>query len=135
LPFDISFDYEYRFTPIKRSVISHLLAILVKIIFVLSSVPSGRAGGQIDLQPTIRNHHQQLQPQAFCRTAEWLYNPKEMQDNKYYGDNNQNVNPIAGLGKTGTDPPAEKAQQPQDEQNYYDGPQHEISPFERPIKG
>jgi hypothetical protein len=133
LPFDISFDYEYGFTPIKRSVISHLLAILVKIIFVLPSVPSGRARWQIDFRLTTRNHHQLHQHRSFCRTTEWLCNPKESQDNEDDSNDDQNVNPIAGLGKTGTDPPAEKAQQPQDEQNYYDGPQHEISPFERPI--
>jgi hypothetical protein len=39
------------------------------------------------------------------------------------------VDPTAGLGKARADIPAEEAKQPKDEQDYDDGPQHEISPF------
>jgi hypothetical protein len=49
------------------------------------------------------------------------------------GNHDQNVNPIAGLREAWTDSSTEKAEQPQDEQDYDDGPQHDVSPFERPI--
>jgi hypothetical protein len=59
-----------------------------------------------------------------------ISNSKELQNYKYDDDNDQNVNPITGARDPGTDIPAEKAKQPQDKQNYDDGPQHVIPPFE-----
>jgi hypothetical protein len=53
-----------------------------------------------------------------------------MQDDQDNCDNDQNMDPTAGFWKTRTDSPTEKPEQPQDEQYYDDGPQHEISPFE-----
>jgi hypothetical protein len=38
------------------------------------------------------------------------------------------MNPIAGAGKPCTYIPTEETEQPQDNQNNDDGPQHEISP-------
>jgi hypothetical protein len=54
--------------------------------------------------------------------ASGLYNTEKMQYDKYYGDNDQNVDPTAGLREAWTDVPAEKAEQPQDYQNYDDSP-------------
>jgi hypothetical protein len=56
--------------------------------------------------------------------------PKELQNDEYDDDNDQNVNPTAGFREARTDVPAEKAEQPQDEQNDDDCPQHEISPLD-----
>jgi hypothetical protein len=53
-----------------------------------------------------------------------------MQYDEDDGDHDQNVNPTAEAREAGTDIPTEKAEQPQDYQNYDDRPQHEISPFE-----
>jgi hypothetical protein len=36
-----------------------------------------------------------------------------VQDDEYDGDNDQNVNPIAGFREAWTDSPTEKAEQPQ----------------------
>jgi hypothetical protein len=44
------------------------------------------------------------------------------------------VNPIARARESWTYVPTEKAEQPQDYQNYDNGPQHEISPFEGSLK-
>jgi hypothetical protein len=43
-------------------------------------------------------------------------------------DNDQGMNPIAGAREPWAHVSAEKTKQPQDNQNYNDGPQHEISP-------
>jgi hypothetical protein len=40
------------------------------------------------------------------------------------------MDPTAGFRKSWADPATEKAQRPQDEKNYDNGPQHEIAPFE-----
>jgi hypothetical protein len=64
------------------------------------------------------------------RSARGLHHAKEMQDDEYDGDNDQNMDPTAGFREAWTDSPTEKAEQPQDEQNYDDSPQHEVSPFE-----
>jgi hypothetical protein len=53
-----------------------------------------------------------------------------MQYDKYDDDYDQNVNPAAGSREAGTDVRTEKAEQPQDEQDDDDCPQHEISPLE-----
>jgi hypothetical protein len=53
-----------------------------------------------------------------------------VQNDEYDHDNNQNVNPIAGARESWAYVPTQEAEQPQDEQNHYDSPQHEISPFE-----
>ena len=55
---------------------------------------------------------------------------QKVQNNQYDCYNDQDVNPIAGTREARTDVPAEKAEQPQDEQDNNDSPQHEISPFE-----
>jgi hypothetical protein len=39
------------------------------------------------------------------------------------------MDPAASLREAGADIPAKSTEQPEDEQNYDDGPQHEISPF------
>jgi hypothetical protein len=44
------------------------------------------------------------------------------------------MDPTAGARQAWTDVPTEKSEQPQDEQNNDDSPQHEISPFDRSIK-
>jgi hypothetical protein len=59
-----------------------------------------------------------------------LYHPKEVQDDEDDSNNDQDVNPTANLRKVWADPAAEKAEQPQDNQDYDNGPQHDISPFE-----
>jgi hypothetical protein len=53
-----------------------------------------------------------------------------MQYDEYDGDNDQDVNPTAEAREPWTYVPTQKAEQPQDEQNNDDSPQHEISPFE-----
>jgi hypothetical protein len=58
-----------------------------------------------------------------------LNNSQEVQDDKDNGNDDQDVNPIAGLREATTDPATKKAKQPQDEQNYNDCPQHFVSPF------
>jgi hypothetical protein len=57
-----------------------------------------------------------------------LYDPQQAQYDKYDGNNEQRMNPTACLGETWNYAPAEKAEQPQDHQNYDNSPQHEISP-------
>ena len=56
---------------------------------------------------------------------------KEVQNNEYYGDNDQRVNPTACARKSWTDVPAKKAEKPQYYKNYDDEPdkRHEISPL------
>jgi hypothetical protein len=58
-----------------------------------------------------------------------LNNPQCVQNNEDERDDKQGVNPIACLWEAGADVSTEKAEQPQDDQNYNDSPQHEISPF------
>jgi hypothetical protein len=53
-----------------------------------------------------------------------------MQYDEYDGDNDQRVNPTAGLWEAWTDSSTKEAEQPQYYQDYDDSPQHEISPFE-----
>ena len=53
----------------------------------------------------------------------------ELQYDEYDNDNNQNVNPITGARHPGTDVPTQKAEQPQDQKNDDDSPQHDISPL------
>jgi hypothetical protein len=53
-----------------------------------------------------------------------------MQYNEDHDDDNQNMNPAAGLREAWTYISPEEAEQPQDQENYDDSPQHEISPFE-----
>jgi hypothetical protein len=58
-----------------------------------------------------------------------VHHPKELQQDEYDGDNDQNVNPAAGARKAWTDVPAEKAKQPKYDKNHNNCPQHEISPL------
>jgi len=55
---------------------------------------------------------------------------QQVQYDEYDGDNDQRMDPTAGLWEPWADIPTEKAEQPQDDKNYDDSPQHEISPFE-----
>jgi len=50
-----------------------------------------------------------------CRSARGLHHPNEVQYDEYDGDNDQSVNPTAGLWEPWTDVPTEKAEQPQDD--------------------
>jgi len=59
-----------------------------------------------------------------------LQHTKKVQYDEYDSDYNQGVDPAAGLWEAWTYVPAEKAEQPQYYQNYDDGPNHDISPFE-----
>jgi hypothetical protein len=70
----------------------------------------------------------QAAPSYFQRSAD-LHDPQQVQNDKYNGDNNQNMDPTARLREAWTYVPTEKAEQPQYYQNYDNGPQHEISPF------
>ena len=56
---------------------------------------------------------------------------KEVQNNEYYGDNDQRVNPTACARESWAYVPAKKAKQPQYYKNYDDEPdkRHEISPL------
>jgi hypothetical protein len=58
---------------------------------------------------------------------------KQGQYDEYDGDNDQKMDPTAGARKAWAYVPAQKAKQPQYDQNDNDSPQHEISPFERSI--
>jgi len=53
-----------------------------------------------------------------------------VQYDEYDGDNDQCMDPTAGLREAWADSATEKAEQPQDDQDYNDSPQHEVSPFE-----
>lgn len=55
---------------------------------------------------------------------------KEAQDDKDDRKDDQNMNPITSFGEVWADIPAESTECPQDHKNYYDCPQHDISPFE-----
>ena len=55
---------------------------------------------------------------------------QKVQYDQYDDDHDQDVNPIAGAWEAWTYVSTQKAEQPQDKQNYDDCPQHEISPFE-----
>jgi hypothetical protein len=55
---------------------------------------------------------------------------QQVQNNQYDDDNDQRMDPTAGLWEPWTDSVAEKAQQPQDYQYNDDYPQHEVFPFE-----
>jgi hypothetical protein len=52
-----------------------------------------------------------------------------VQHDQYDGNNEQGMNPTTRLREAWTDAPTEKAEQPQDHENYDNSPQHEISPF------
>jgi hypothetical protein len=66
----------------------------------------------------------------FSRRSPDLYDMQKVQNNQYNHDNEQNMDPAACFWKSWTNVPTEKAEQPQDNQDHDDGPQHEISPFE-----
>ena len=55
---------------------------------------------------------------------------QKVQYDQYDHDDDQNMDPTACFREAWTYVPTEKAEQPQDYQDYDDGPQHEISPFE-----
>jgi hypothetical protein len=53
--------------------------------------------------------------------AEGLHDSKQLQDDQDDNDDDQGVNPIAGT-ESWVNVPAQKAEQPEDEQNNDDGP-------------
>jgi hypothetical protein len=57
-----------------------------------------------------------------------VYCPKELQDDKDNHNHNQDMDPVTGARKPWAEISAEEAEQPQDEQNYDDGPQHVMPP-------
>jgi hypothetical protein len=63
----------------------------------------------------------------FKKTLE-VYCPKELQDDKDNHNHNQDMDPVTGARKPWAEISAEEAEQPQDEQNYDDGPQHVMPP-------
>jgi hypothetical protein len=54
---------------------------------------------------------------------------EKLQDDQNDHDHNENVNPVSGAREPRADIPPEKSEQPQDEQNDDNGPQHTLSPF------
>jgi hypothetical protein len=54
---------------------------------------------------------------------------QQAQNNQNDNNNDQRMDPAAGSRKSWADSAAEKAQQPQNKQDYDNGPNHEISPF------
>jgi hypothetical protein len=54
---------------------------------------------------------------------------QEVQYDEYDSNNEQCMNPTASLRHSWADVPTEKAKQPQDDKNYDNGPQHEVSPL------
>ena len=55
---------------------------------------------------------------------------KQAQYDEDHDNNDQNVNPIPSLGESWAYISSQEAEQPQDEQNYDNGPQHQVSPLE-----
>jgi hypothetical protein len=55
---------------------------------------------------------------------------KQVKNDQDHSDNDQNVNPGTEVRQGWNYGRAKKAQQPQDDQNYDNNPQHELSPFE-----
>jgi hypothetical protein len=55
---------------------------------------------------------------------------KQVQNDQDHSDDDQNVNPGTKVWQGWNYDRAKKAQQPQDNQNHDDYPQHEVSPFE-----
>jgi hypothetical protein len=78
----------------------------------------------------MRSHLRVRQAKYIYRTADWLHYPKQVQDDQYDCNDDQNMDPTTGFWEARTDPPTEEAKQPKDEQYYNDCPQHKISPFE-----
>jgi hypothetical protein len=94
------------------------------------SHPAVGPGGQIALQLGKLKLSPTSTRLVYTSKCASLQHPEQVQYDEYDGDDDQRVDPIAGLWEAWADPPTEKAEQPQDEQNYDDGPYHEISPFE-----
>jgi hypothetical protein len=82
----------------------------------------------IALQFRGKNRHPLRQTRSNVEVLETC-NPEELQYNEYDDDNDQNMDPTACLREAWAYVSTEEAEQPQDEQNYDDSPQHEISPF------
>jgi hypothetical protein len=56
---------------------------------------------------------------------------QKVQNNQDDHNHDQNMDPTPGTWEPWAYIAAQKTEQPQDDQNYDDSPQHEISPFER----
>jgi hypothetical protein len=54
---------------------------------------------------------------------------KKGQYDENQSDYEQSVNPVSGLREVGADVPAKKAEKPENNQYYDNGPKHVISPF------
>jgi hypothetical protein len=59
-----------------------------------------------------------------------MHDPQNLQYDEDDRDDEQDMDEIARFGETRADRTAEKAQQPQDQKNDDDSPQHEISPLQ-----
>jgi hypothetical protein len=67
---------------------------------------------------------------AFLGRYACLYYAKQVQNDQDHSDNDQNVNPGPEVRQGWNYDRAKKAQQPQDDQNHDNYPQHDVSPFE-----
>ena len=56
--------------------------------------------------------------------------PQEFQNDEDDSDNDQNMDPAACFRKACIDVSTQETEQPQDDENYDDSPQHEITPSE-----
>jgi hypothetical protein len=56
--------------------------------------------------------------------------PQKFQNDEDHGDYDQSMDPISCFRKAWADVSAQKTEQPQDDENYDDGPKHEITPFD-----
>jgi hypothetical protein len=72
---------------------------------------------------------QAVYPPSNFHCSKNLDNPQQTQNNEDHYNDNQNMNPAACLREAWTDVPTKKAEQPEDQQDHNDGPQHDISPF------
>jgi hypothetical protein len=58
-----------------------------------------------------------------------LYDMQKVQNNQYDGDHDQSMDPTSSARKPWADIRTQETEQPQNDKNYDDSPQHEISPF------
>jgi len=58
-----------------------------------------------------------------------LHNSQQVKDDEDDDNNDENMDPIPGAREARADVPAKKADQPQNEQNNDDSPNHGVSPF------
>jgi hypothetical protein len=78
---------------------------------------------------TISSRRQPFLVACYFQRSADLHDPQQVQYDKYDGNYEQGMNPTACLREAWNYASTEKAEQPQDHQNYDNSPQHEISPF------